>query len=39
MLTLHVHVLTFIDILQHRVFCVKCAIYILFNSTMTVLQV
>jgi len=37
MLTLHV--LTFIDILQHRVFFFKCAIYILFNSTMTVLPV
>ena len=34
MLTLHV--LTFIDILQHRVFCLKCAIYILFNSNMTI---
>ena len=37
MLTLHV--LTFIDILQHRVFCFKCAIHILFNSTITVLTV
>jgi len=37
MLTLHV--LTFIDILQLRVFCFKSAIYILFNSTMTVLPV
>jgi len=39
MLTLHV--LTFIDILQHicKVFCLKCAIYILFNSTMSVLPV
>jgi len=33
MLTLHV--LTFIDFLQHRVFCFKCAIYILFNSSIT----
>jgi len=34
-------VLTFIDILQHRVFCFKCAIYmhVLFYSTMTVLPV
>ena len=35
MLTLHV--LTFIDILQHKVFSFKCAIYILFNFNMTVL--
>ena len=37
MLTLHV--LTFIDIFQHRVFCFKCVIYVLFNSTMTVVPV